>query len=159
MYGRAKNLASYGRIANAETNQLQQIVMLYDGAIKFLRRAASDIEADDIAAKGEHTGRALDILGYLQSILDFDKGGDVAPVLDRLYASITTLTMRASTTLDARVMNQAADLLVPVRDSWTTISANAQTNTATVTIAAPHIAANAQPALIASKSPAAIAYR
>lgn len=124
MYERSKGLASYGRIANAETNQLQQIVLLYDGAIKFLRFAARDIEAGDIAAKAEHSNRALDIIGYLQSILDFEKGGDAAPTLDRLYASITRLTMRASITLDAAMMNQAADLLAPVRDSWKTISSS-----------------------------------
>ena len=78
-------LASYGRVANAEVNPLQQLVMLYDGAIKFLHLAAADIEAGDIAAKAEHSNRALDIIGYLQSILDFERGAAVAPTLDALY--------------------------------------------------------------------------
>ncbi|HQU83422.1 MAG TPA: flagellar protein FliS, partial [Pyrinomonadaceae bacterium] len=78
MYGKPKGLASYGKIANTETNPLKQIVMLYDGAIKFLNLTATDIENGDIAAKAEHSNRALDIINYLQSILDFEKGGDVA---------------------------------------------------------------------------------
>jgi flagellar protein FliS len=122
MAGRLNALATYGRVANTETNPLQQIVMLYEGAIKFLNLAAADIEAGDIAAKAEHSNRALDIIGYLQSILDFERGGDVAPALDALY-SITSLTiLRASAALDAAGMRRAASLLMPVRNSWATIA-------------------------------------
>lgn len=118
MSGKSHALAAYGRVANTEKNPLQQIVMLYDGAIKFLRLAAADIEAHDIMAKAEHTNRALDIIAYLQSILDFEHGGEVAPVLDALYASVMATIFSASATLDSALMRQAADLLAPVRDSW-----------------------------------------
>ncbi|HKX31553.1 MAG TPA: flagellar export chaperone FliS [Blastocatellia bacterium] len=111
-------LAAYGRAAQTETNPIQQIVMLYDGAIKFLRLAATDIEQGELAAKAEHTNRALDIIGYLQSILDFERGGEVAPVLNALYAGVTAMVIRASGHLDSALMQQAASLLAPVRDSW-----------------------------------------
>jgi flagellar secretion chaperone FliS len=118
MYRRPNALASYGRIANTEANPIKQIVMLYDGAIKFLKLAVADIEAKDIAAKAEHSNRALDIINYLQGILDFERGGEVAPALDNLYRSITVLVIRASVELDANLMRQAAELLIPVRDAW-----------------------------------------
>lgn len=125
MYGRTNRLANYGKIANTETNPLKQIVMLYDGAIKFLNLTAADIENQDLAAKAEHSNRALDILNYLQSILDFEKGGDVAVSLDNLYRRITVLVLRASAELDADLMRRAADLLAPVRDAWETNAQNA----------------------------------
>lgn len=127
MYKKPNALNSYGRIANTETDPLKQIVMLYDGAIKFLNFAADDIETKDFAAKAEHSNRALDIINYLQSILDFERGGDVAPVLDNLYRSVTVLILRASAELDANLMRRAAELLVPVRDAW---ESNAQANSA-----------------------------
>lgn len=120
MYAQPKGLASYGRIANTETNPLRQIVMLYDGAIKFLNLTATDIENKDIDAKAEHSNRALDIINYLQSILDYEKGGDVAVSLDNLYRSIAVLILRGSAELDASLMRKAAELLVPVRDAWET---------------------------------------
>jgi flagellar secretion chaperone FliS len=122
MFANSKSLASYGKVANAETNKLQQIVMLYDGAIKFMRLAAADIKAGDLHAKAEHSNRAFDIISYLQSILDFEKGGEVAVVLDTLYTSVAMMSLRASSSLDAAVMLQAAELLVPVRDAWETIA-------------------------------------
>ena len=120
MYGKPKALAGYGKIANMETNSLKQIVMLYDGAIRFLNMTATDIEANDFIAKAEHSSRALDILSYLQGILDFERGGSVAESLDKLYRSINVLVLRASAELDATLMRRAAELLAPVRDAWET---------------------------------------
>jgi flagellar secretion chaperone FliS len=120
MYATPKALASYGRIANTESNPLKQVVMLYDGAIKFLNLTAAAIEAKDLPAKAEHSTRALDIINYLHTILDFEKGGSVAESLDRLYRSILVLILRASAELDASLMRRAAELLAPVRDAWET---------------------------------------
>lgn len=118
MSNRVNPLAAYGKIANAETNPMQQIIMLYDGASKFLRLAAADIVVGDLAAKAEHSNRALDIITYLQSILDFERGGDVAPALDLFYTSLMLQILRASAALDSHLMEQAAELLQPVRDAW-----------------------------------------
>lgn len=118
MYNRLSAVASYGRIANTETNPLKQIVMLYDGAVKFINLAAAAIEAGDVNAKTEDSNRALDIINYLQSILDFERGGDVAPALDDFYRRIAILILRASAELDADLMRRSAELLVPVRTAW-----------------------------------------
>src|SRR4051812_42144689 len=120
MYGRSNALNSYGRVANAEADPIQQLVMLYEGAIKFLRLATTSIASRDIAAKTEQTDRALQIIIYLQSILDFEVGGEVAVSLNMLYTSLTQMIMGASAKLDAAEMQRAADLLVPVRDAWAT---------------------------------------
>jgi flagellar secretion chaperone FliS len=144
MYGKSGALTSYGRIANSENDPLQQIVMLYDGAIKFLRFAATDIEAKDIPQKAEHCNRALDIINYLQGILNFELGGEVAATLDNLYTLISMKILRASAKLDAEAMRAAADLLTPVRDSWMVVAA-----TSTDSPAATHVVvtAGAQPRL------------
>jgi flagellar protein FliS len=130
MYGRHNAVSSYGKIANAETNPLQQIVMLYDGAIKFARLAAADIASGDLAMKAEHSNRALDIISYLQSILDFERGGEVAPILDAFYRNVTATILLASAKLDAELMNRAAETLAPVRDAWATNASSANASNA-----------------------------
>jgi len=130
MYAPPKALANYGKIANTETDPIKQIVMLYDGTIKFLNMCVSDIETEDFVGKAEHSARALEIITYLQSILDFEKGGDVAVALDNLYKRITVLIFRASAELDASLMRRAAELLAPVRDAWETNAHTAETNSA-----------------------------
>jgi len=133
MYERSNALASYGRVANADNDPLQQVVMLYDGAIKFLRLSATDIESGEIALKAEHVNRALDILNYLQGILDFERGRDVAQILDNLYTIVSMKILRASATLDAPGMREAADLLAPVRDSWFQVAGAAQNTVSAAT--------------------------
>ena len=118
MYTQPRALASYGKIANAESDPIKQIAMLYDGAIKFFNLSAADIEAGDFAAKGEHSNRAFDILSYLKLTLDFERGGDVAVTLDRLYGCVTVMALKASADADAEMMRRAGNLLVPVRDAW-----------------------------------------
>ena len=129
MYNRSNGIASYGRIANFETDPLKQIVMLYDGAIKFLYQSAADMDAGDFAAKGEHSNRALDIINYLQSVLDLEAGGEVGTSLDDLYTKVRVMILRASTRGDAPLMRSSAEALRPVRDAW---EANAQKTAVTV---------------------------
>jgi len=124
MYSRPRGIASYGKIANTETSSLKQVVMLYDGAIKFLNLTAADIENKDFVAKAEHSNRAFDILNYLQSILDFERGGDVAVSLDNLYRRITALALQASAKLDSTMLRRAAEPRLPVRDAWETNAQN-----------------------------------
>lgn len=128
MYGRANGISSYGRVANAESDPIQQIVLLYDGAIKFLLMASASIQANDIAAKAEQTDRALQIINYLQSVLDFERGGEVSVWLNTLYTSVTMIIINASAKLDASEMLRAAELLAPVRDAWDTNARAAMTN-------------------------------
>jgi flagellar protein FliS len=135
MYSRPKvGLAAYNRVASLETDRLKQIVLLYEGAIKFLQLAAVDIENKNLNAKAEHSNRALDIINYLQSILDFERGGEVASTLDTFYRSISKLVLQASSTLDAQTMRRAADLMVPVSQAWLT-NANNQKEIVTADLA------------------------
>lgn len=120
MYNLNNGIASYGRIANTETDPIKQIVMLYDGAIRFLNLAAADIENADFAAKAYNSNRALDIINYLQSILDLDNGGEVGRSLDDLYARSKIMVFKASAGLDVHLMRKAAEALKPVRDAWET---------------------------------------
>ena len=137
MNANPKAMQSYGKIANGESDPMRQIVMLYDGAIKFLNLTAEDIDNEDIVSKAEHSTRALDIIAYLQSILDFDKGGDVAAALDNLYGSTTVLILRASAELDSELMRRAAQILQPVRDAWETNAANQKETSSPSPITAP----------------------
>jgi flagellar protein FliS len=136
MYGKSNAMASYGRVANTEKDPLQQVVMLYDGAIKFLRLTATDIEAGEMVSKAEHVNRALDILNYLQGILDFERGAEVAQTLDSLYTLVSMKVLQASARLDADGMRRAADLLTPVRDSWGVVVLAVQDHSAINLVAA-----------------------
>ncbi|MHC4072157.1 MAG: flagellar export chaperone FliS, partial [Planctomycetota bacterium] len=46
------------------------IVMLYDGAVKFLKLAIKEAEAKNYEAKGNYINKAIDIINELNAVLD-----------------------------------------------------------------------------------------
>ncbi len=57
------------------------LLMLYEGAIKFVKKAVSAIEAKDIAARGMNIGRAYDIILELNNTLtQANIRGDAKPL-------------------------------------------------------------------------------
>lgn len=115
-------LNHYQRMAVQTANPLRQITALYDGAVHFLNQAKAALEARDIAAKSEATGRALDIISYLRGILDFEQGGEIAHNLDRLYDYMTTRMLQASARLEVAPYEEVIGLLATLREGWEQLS-------------------------------------
>ena len=67
------------------TDQGQLLLLLYDGALRFLQQAREKMLAKDYAGKGVYISKALDIIGELSSSLNMEKGGELATNLNNLY--------------------------------------------------------------------------
>lgn len=102
---------------------LELVVMLYDGALRFLRDARAAIERDDAAAKRTAMSRALAILSELQSTLNMDAGGELAQQLDALYTYVNGRMLDASMKGDLAALDESARLLETLRSAWTEIAA------------------------------------
>lgn len=101
---------------------LELVVMMYEGALRFIAQASHAIERKDIRARREAISRALAIMSELQSTLDMDKGGVISEKLDSLYVYINGRLIEASSRQDARPVDEAARLLTTLRDSWAEIA-------------------------------------
>lgn len=98
------------------------IVMLYEGAVKFLNQAIVEIEAGNIADKGVYIGKATDIINELDIALDVEAGGDVAGDLRRLYQFMIRHLLMASIRNDAQMIREVIDLLEDLNEGWKAIS-------------------------------------
>lgn len=76
-------------LATRTVAKTRQVVMLYDGAIRFLQQAKSAIEAHNIEDRFNLLQRASEVVIGLQSSIDFDTGGEVAHTLHRFYTDIS----------------------------------------------------------------------
>jgi flagellar protein FliS len=94
------------------------VVMLYEGAIRFLTRAASDIRNRDLVSKGKSVKQAMAIIQHLRLTLDTDKGQAVARELDRLYAYTLSRVLDGSTKLDAGAIEEAIKVLSDLLPAW-----------------------------------------
>ncbi|MBX7144822.1 MAG: flagellar export chaperone FliS [Oligoflexia bacterium] len=84
MYGKNAHNA-YQTVQVTTTDRGRLLLMMYEGAIKFLKQAKAGLEANDIAKFCRFLSKAQAIIAELMNTLDFEKGGDIARDLDRLY--------------------------------------------------------------------------
>jgi flagellar protein FliS len=99
------------------------IVMLYDGAIKFLKQAIADIEVNDFAAKGRNIARAQNIILELNTVLDMEKGGEMAQNLRSLYNFMYRQLTAANVKKDQQIIREIITLLEELNQSWRAITA------------------------------------
>ena len=98
------------------------VVMLYDGALKFLGQARDAMADGDRVAKRHALSRGLAIVQELQHMLNMDAGGEVALRLDGLYTYILGRCYEANSRLDPAGLEEALKLLTPLRDAWASVA-------------------------------------
>jgi len=100
------------------------VVMLYDGAGRFLARAAAAIRGGNAAVAGEQLGRANAILDELLGTLDHEAGGEIAIRLESIYLFCERTLVEAQLQRDADKVDRVASLLAELRESWAAIADN-----------------------------------
>ena len=94
------------------------LLMMYEGAIKFVKRAMIAIDNKNIPDRCENIGRAFDIILELQNTLDHKVGGDISKSLDQLYMFITDRFVKANTTGTKEPLNEALSVLETLYQGW-----------------------------------------
>jgi flagellar protein FliS len=102
---------------------VELVVMLYDGAIRFLGQARDAMATGDLVAKRHALSRGLAIVQELQHMLNMEAGGEVAERLDGLYTYILGRCYEANTQRDTKGLEEAIKLLAPLRDAWASVAA------------------------------------
>jgi flagellar protein FliS len=84
MYGKNAH-ATYQNVQITTTDRGRLLLMMYEGAIKFLKQSKAGLEEKDIAKFCRFLSKGQAIIAELMNTLDFEKGGTIAKDLDRLY--------------------------------------------------------------------------
>jgi flagellar protein FliS len=115
----------------------RQILLLYDGAIRRLEAARAAIDAGRIEARYHAVMKAYGIIDALRGCLDFDAGGELAPMLDRFYGYVLHRLCALNVANDPGICDELIGLLRTMRASWAEIGDSAAGS-------APHPARSAQ---------------
>lgn len=97
------------------------VVMLYDGALRFLARASAAMREEGPVPAARPLQRAQAILEELISTLDHEQGGEVADRLQAIYVFCLNALPEAQLQRDAEKIDQVARLLRELRDAWAQI--------------------------------------
>jgi len=97
---------------------VQLVVLLYDSAIQAIELASDGIARRHQPDKARFLGRAVGIVSELSSVLDFERGGEIAKSLYRLYEYMLSEMTQANLHNDARRLNGPLRCLKEMRGAW-----------------------------------------
>ncbi|MDJ0038790.1 MULTISPECIES: flagellar export chaperone FliS [Pantoea] len=105
----------------------QLVVLLFDGAISAMKKAAILIEQGDIPGKGNALSKAINIItNGLRAGLNHEVGGEISANLDNLYEYMTRRLLQANLNNDVEAITEVEGLLNNIADAWKQIGPNYQ---------------------------------
>ncbi len=117
------------------TDQGQLLLLLYDGALKFLQQAREKMLEKDYAAKGILISKVIDILNELTNTLNLEKGGSLAENLNNLYFLCTTRLLQANLKMNVEQLDNVASILSGLRSAYAEIIETPEARRASAQIA------------------------
>ncbi|MGA2470943.1 MAG: flagellar export chaperone FliS [Solirubrobacteraceae bacterium] len=96
------------------------VVMLYDGACRFLEQGAAAMRAGDIGGTHVKLRRGEAIISYLQNTLDMEQG-DIPRNLLTIYLFCRRHLNRARVERDPKKVEDVIRLLRQLREAWDAI--------------------------------------
>ena len=117
-----KGIEAYQDTSVTTQNKGRLVVMLYEGAIKFLKMAIREIESKNPEAKGKYISKSIDIIFELNTVLDMEAGGEVAMNLRMLYLFMGRHLTEANAKQDIGKIEEVIKLLEELNQSWKAVT-------------------------------------
>lgn len=108
----------YQRTQIDTASPVKLIVMLYDGAIRFLKQAQAAMQAGDREKQNNLLLRSQRILSELMSALNLEEGGDIAVNLLALYQFMQEQLVLANLEDDQSRVQKVCEMLQSLREAW-----------------------------------------
>ena len=103
-------------IETASTTRI--IVMLYDGAIRFLTQALAATAAKRYEQQSRLIGNAQSIIAHLHDTLDPDVGSAFASSLSGIYTALLRTLTQANIENQTKPVEEAVAVLRELRETW-----------------------------------------
>jgi len=108
------------------------VVMLYDGAGRFLFQAATAMREGDVPTAHDRLRRAERIVEHLLATLDMSQG-EVAEKLEAIYVFCLQLLAEGRMGQDPAKLDKVSELLGGLREAWAELAASGVAEVATAT--------------------------
>lgn len=113
---------SYRQTATQTASPGQLVLMLYDGALRFLEKSLSGFDVEDPAQSNEMISnniiRAQNILAELNGTLNLADGGSLAQTLRGLYNYMDDRLMESNLRKHPEGIRETIRRLTAIRDAW-----------------------------------------
>ena len=105
-------------IAANAADSMKTVIMLYDGAINFLKKAIEYAENGDLKNKNVYANKAADIIVELNTCLNMEKGGEIADNLSSVYVFMGRNLVDAILNDNVRGLSEVIKMLSNLKEGW-----------------------------------------
>lgn len=121
-YGNA-SIDQYRKSAVNSASPLRLVVMLYDGALRFMEATKHAMKEGDLYRQNENCQKAQNIVAELMASLDMARGGEMAQNLFALYTFVYDRLVQANVEDSTVYLEQAQKVMSDLRESWVALEA------------------------------------
>lgn len=114
-------LQEYRKNAVNGASPVQLVIMLYDGALRFMEAGKAGILAKDLDRQNHNLQRAQRIVLELMATLNAESGGEIAQNLMALYAFVLEQLIEANVNDSTEPIEVAMRTMSGLRESWVAI--------------------------------------
>jgi flagellar secretion chaperone FliS len=111
----------YGQYKKTQVSTVDSgrlIILLYDGALAFLKKAKDCWDNKDYPGLALNVNRGLDIIDELNASLNMTEGGEIADNLKRLYQFMTHHLIKARTDNNPGLISDVIKMLDQLNTAW-----------------------------------------
>jgi len=118
----------YQKQAVQSASPVGLIVLLYDGALKFMEAGKAAMKQGDLYNQNNNLQRAQKIVMHLMATLDMEKGGVVAANLMSLYNYVLEQLVNANIYDQTEPIDHAMHTFSELRSSWSELDQRQKQN-------------------------------
>jgi len=99
-------------------NGSKLILMMYDGAIRFINEAIVKMDTNDVAGRGLYISKAQRIINELENALDKKRGGQVAVNLGKAYLEMSRKLTEANVSGNVSDLRVTLKMVNTLKGAW-----------------------------------------
>lgn len=109
---------TYRQMTVQSASPLGLVLLLYDAVIQSLNRALRALDQQDVEKRVGALNHAIAVVGFLQNVLDHERGGEIARQLDRFYTLARKRMLEGSARTSREIIRDLTIQFSALRDSW-----------------------------------------
>ena len=117
---------AYSRTDVNTSDQLTLIIMLYEGLLRFLKKAIVKVREKDIEGAHNYFTRSRDIISELMCTLHAEKGGEIGKNLRELYVYMYRRTIEANLKKDIEITKDVYQVAKTLHEGWIQLKSRQQ---------------------------------
>lgn len=112
---------AYQQCSGSSASAVGQVVALYDRILRDVHQGILAIAAGQVEKRVNSVNHALTIIGELQGVLDFERGGTPAQNLNNFYNVARAMLTQAGVSCSVEALQEVISMFTRMRAAWAKI--------------------------------------